>query len=134
MSSFSYINHSVPSLGKYSQNMENKGVGRTRSFRYEDYNTRRVFLRSYPLQWGGEESQCEENNEEEAKVTNHYSYEKKPVKKKPFKQIISSVLHCRGDTIYVLRRFKHKLTVYAISCAALSLKSPTALISAKSGF
>uniref|UniRef100_J3MEF0 Uncharacterized protein n=1 Tax=Oryza brachyantha TaxID=4533 RepID=J3MEF0_ORYBR len=23
----------------------------TRSFRYEDYSTRRVFLRSYPLQW-----------------------------------------------------------------------------------
>ncbi|KAG8075829.1 hypothetical protein GUJ93_ZPchr0006g45351 [Zizania palustris] len=30
---------------------EEAAVKPTRSFRYEDYSTRRVFLRSYPLQW-----------------------------------------------------------------------------------
>jgi hypothetical protein len=30
---------------------EEKTAKPARSFRYEDYSTRRVFLRSYPLQW-----------------------------------------------------------------------------------
>ena len=41
--------------------MEEDGM-RARSFRYEDYNTRRVFLRSYPLHWGTE-SEAEESVE-----------------------------------------------------------------------
>lgn len=36
---------------------------RARSFRYEDYNNRRVFLRSYPLHWGGEGDEESENHE-----------------------------------------------------------------------
>ncbi|THG00254.1 hypothetical protein TEA_026280 [Camellia sinensis var. sinensis] len=30
---------------------------RTESFRYKNYNNRRVFLRSYPLQWGGKDEE-----------------------------------------------------------------------------
>ena len=30
---------------------EGEAVKPTRSFRYEDYSTTRVFLHSYPLQW-----------------------------------------------------------------------------------
>lgn len=41
--------------------MEEDGM-RAKSFRYEDYNTRRVFLRSYPLHWGTE-SEAEESVE-----------------------------------------------------------------------
>ncbi|KAK2969280.1 hypothetical protein RJ640_030821 [Escallonia rubra] len=40
--------------------MEEDGL-RTRSFRNEDYNNRRVFLRSYPLQWGGEDEESKED-------------------------------------------------------------------------
>ncbi|KAJ0037429.1 hypothetical protein Pint_23701 [Pistacia integerrima] len=99
---------------------------RTRSFRHEDYNNRRVFLRSYPLQWG---SESEENNEETSKVTNE-STEKKPIKKTPLKDIILSVFHWGGGKVLVLRRFKHKFTIYIIACVPVRLKSPTALISA----
>lgn len=125
-----YICRLFPSLRNYSQTMENQGVEenvmRTRSFRYEDYNNRRVFLRSYPLHWGGE---SEESNEEEAvKVTSNKSFEKK----KPIKQIILSVFHWGGGKVLVLRRFKHKFTIYIIACVSVGFKSPTALISAKS--
>ncbi|KAL5199213.1 hypothetical protein ABZP36_020416 [Zizania latifolia] len=37
--------------GKICEEEEEAAVKPTRSFRYEDYSTRRVFLRSYPLQW-----------------------------------------------------------------------------------
>uniref|UniRef100_A0A0D3GG26 Uncharacterized protein n=1 Tax=Oryza barthii TaxID=65489 RepID=A0A0D3GG26_9ORYZ len=36
---------------KITSDEEEAAVKPTRSFRYEDYSTRRVFLRSYPLQW-----------------------------------------------------------------------------------
>uniref|UniRef100_A0A8R7V1H2 Uncharacterized protein n=1 Tax=Triticum urartu TaxID=4572 RepID=A0A8R7V1H2_TRIUA len=36
---------------RISREEEEAVVKPTRSFRYEDYSTRRVFLRSYPLQW-----------------------------------------------------------------------------------
>lgn len=104
--------------------MDRKGVEengmRTRSFRNKDYNNRRVFLRSYPLHWGGED---EENNEEMT-ITN------KNTKKKPVKKILLSIFHWGGGKVLVLRRFKHKFTIYIIACLPAGLKSPTALISA----
>ncbi|KAK3040835.1 hypothetical protein RJ639_029179 [Escallonia herrerae] len=57
--------------------MEEDGL-RTRSFRNEDYNNRRVFLRSYPLQWGGED---EESKEDTAGVTTKGVDRKEPTKK-----------------------------------------------------
>lgn len=98
---------------------------RARSFRYEDHNNRRVFLRSYPLQWGSED---EEDNEETVKVTEE-SIEKKPMKKTPIKDIILSVFHWGGGKVLVLRRFKDKFTIYIIACVPMRFKSPTALIS-----
>ncbi|KAK2636750.1 hypothetical protein Ddye_031542 [Dipteronia dyeriana] len=113
-----------------SEGMEESGM-RTRSFRYEDYNNRRVFLRSYPLHWGGEEEDEENNNEEAVKITNEIP-EKKLVKKKPIKQIILSMFHWGGGKVLVLRKFKHKFTIYIIACVSVGFKSPAALISAKS--
>ncbi|EEF47495.1 conserved hypothetical protein [Ricinus communis] len=86
--------------------MEANGM-RTRSFRYEDYNNRRVFLRSYPLQWEGEDQKA---NEEMGKVTKENSG------KKPIKKIILSIIHWGEGKIVVLKRFQHKLTVYVIAC------------------
>ncbi|KAJ4710866.1 1,3-beta-glucan synthase component bgs4 [Melia azedarach] len=102
-----------------SKGMEENGM-RKRSFRCEDYNNRRVFLRSYPLHWEGEDKE----NDEETVVT------KRNTKKKPIKKIILSMFHWGEGKVLVLRRFKHKFTIYIIACIPVGFKSPTALISA----
>ncbi|KAI3444577.1 hypothetical protein Pfo_001242 [Paulownia fortunei] len=113
--------------------MEEDGM-RARSFRNEDYNTRRVFLRSYPLHWGAE-SEAEESieaaaatkcsKEEPAKVT------KRTNGKKPIKKIILAVVHWGEERVLVFRRFKHKITIYVVNCMPVNFKPPTALISVK---
>ncbi|KAI7996472.1 Receptor-like protein EIX1 [Camellia lanceoleosa] len=55
---------------------------RTRSFCYEDCNNRRVFLRSYPLQWGGKD--------EEIKI-DIVRVRKGGDAKKPIKKLIASI-------------------------------------------
>lgn len=105
---------------------------RTRSFRYEDYNNRRVFLRSYPLQWGGGDEQEEEEvrnegkEEEESnkKVTN----KENNGKKKLIQKMMVSVIHWGGGKVLILRRFKNKLTIYFIACVSLGFKPPTGVI------
>ena len=105
--------------------MEENGM-RTRSFRFEDSNNRRVFLRSYPLQWGEEEEQQQQQGTDEKTVkVNTRDNEKKPIKK-----IILSVFHWGEGKFLVLRRFNSKLTVYVIACVPISFKRHTALISA----
>ncbi|CAK9137335.1 unnamed protein product [Ilex paraguariensis] len=103
-----------------SMNMEEDGM-KSRSFRYEDYSTRRVFLRSYPLHWGGED---EGNKEDNIGVTNRGSGIK------PMKKIILSFCHWGEERALVLRRFKHKVTFYVIACLPVGFKPTTALISA----
>ncbi|KAK9277132.1 hypothetical protein L1049_006671 [Liquidambar formosana] len=94
---------------------------RARSFRYEDYNNRRVFLRSYPLHWGGED---EENKDEMVGIS------KESDRKKHVKKIILSVFHWGGGKVLILKRFKHKIAFYVIACLPVGFKPPTALISA----
>ncbi|OWM89750.1 hypothetical protein CDL15_Pgr024498 [Punica granatum] len=96
---------------------------KTRSFRYEDYNNRRTFLRSYPLHWDGEED--EEESEEDAEKAEEESKEKRPIKR-----IILSVITWGEEKVLVLRRVKIKLTVYVIACVPVGSKPSTALISA----
>ncbi|KAF5746455.1 hypothetical protein HS088_TW06G00626 [Tripterygium wilfordii] len=103
------------------KDLEENGM-RARSFRYEDYNNRRVFLRSYPLHWGESE---EEKEEMVIHTTTMSSTEKKPIKK-----IILSVVHWGGGKVVVLRRFRHKVSVYVIACIPVGLKSRIALLSA----
>ena len=87
---------------------------RVRSFRHEDYNNRRVFLRSYPLDWGEDEGK----NEDTVRV-NKESTGTKPAKPK---NIILSVFHWSGEKVVILRRFKHKLTVYVIACIPIHVR------------
>ncbi|KAK8522569.1 hypothetical protein V6N13_115533 [Hibiscus sabdariffa] len=100
--------------------MDEEDEVRTRSFRYEDYNNRRVFLRSYPLHWGEDE----ENNEETATVI-----EGSGAGKKPMKKIILSACDWSGEKLVILRRFKQRFIAYVIACISIRFKSPTALIS-----
>ncbi|KAB1212996.1 hypothetical protein CJ030_MR5G025807 [Morella rubra] len=87
---------------------------RTRSFRNEDYNNRRVFLRSYPLQWGGDDEHIEEDIE---RITDGSS------QKKFMKKIILSVFFWGGERVLLLRRLKHKLTTCVISCIPAGFKT-----------
>ncbi|KAJ6719289.1 hypothetical protein OIU79_007030 [Salix purpurea] len=103
------------------KDMEENGTGvRTRSFRDEDYNNRRAFLRSYPLYHVAE---GETANEEMVSASN------KETEKKPIKRMIISVIHWSEGKVLVLRKFKHKIQVYIIACMPVSFKPPTALIS-----
>lgn len=110
---------------------------RARSFRYEDYNARRVFLRSYPLHWGTE-SEAEESADSAAAAAAKYSSKEEAAKvrnrtngKKPIKKIILAVVQWGGEKILVLRRIKHKITIYVVNCVPLNFKLPTPLISIK---
>ncbi|KAF9673671.1 hypothetical protein SADUNF_Sadunf10G0048300 [Salix dunnii] len=83
------------------KDMEENGTGmRTRSFRDEDYNNRRAFLRSYPLYHAAE---GETANEEMVSASN------KDTEKKPIKRMIISVIHWGEGKVLVLRKFKHKI-------------------------
>ncbi|KAL8495311.1 hypothetical protein ACS0TY_019459 [Phlomoides rotata] len=110
--------------------MEAEDGMRARSFRYEDYNTRRVFLRSYPLHWGAE-SEAEESAASEAAAKYNSKEEPGKVGKKPIKKIILAVVHWGGERILVFRRIKHKITIYVVNCVPMNFKVPTGLISIK---
>lgn len=133
-----YKSRAEPTHNKKITIMEEDGV-RARSFRYEDYNTRRAFLRSYPLHWG-QDSEAEESKEVGGSNTTGKSYYKKePSKgtarrtngKKPIAKIVFAVIQWSEERAVVFKRFKHKITVYVVSCVPMSLKAPTALISVK---
>ncbi|KAK1381605.1 hypothetical protein POM88_028349 [Heracleum sosnowskyi] len=96
---------------------------RERSFRNEDYNIRRVFLRSYPLQWGGddEEVKIEENKKESTRV--------RMSRGGKVKKMILAVVHCGEDRSLVLSRFKDKINFYLVACFHVSFKTTTPLIS-----
>ncbi|KAL6284440.1 hypothetical protein ACE6H2_015369 [Prunus campanulata] len=114
---------------------ENMGT-RTRSFRYEDYNNRRVFLRSYPLDWElgeGDQNDKEDGGDgstDEMRRSKRSNKDCSSRSKKHLRKIILSLYHWGGGKILVFRRFKHKLTIHVISCIPVGLKPPTALISA----
>lgn len=114
----------------FKAGLEKNGM-RTRSFRDEDYNNRRAFLRSYPLNWELGEGDDHHQNEEGSKSKSNTSNEcrNNSSRKKPIKKIILSVFHWGGEKVLVLRRFKHKVTIYVISCIPLGFKPPPALIS-----
>lgn len=101
---------------------------KTRSFRYEDYNTRRAFLRSYPLFWGEDDENGEESVKIEAATAKEINTKKK---KKNMKKLILGMFQWGGERVLIFRRFKHKVTIYVVTCLPVGLKTPTHLISAK---
>lgn len=107
---------------------EEKDQMKSSSFRYEDYNNRRAFLRSYPLFWGGEDENGEEEGKESVKVE---AAKETNSKKKNMKKFILAMFQWGGERVVIFRRFKHKVTLYVITCLPVGLKAPTHLISAK---
>ncbi|KAH7836049.1 hypothetical protein Vadar_032298 [Vaccinium darrowii] len=108
-----------------SMESSEKRYVRARSFRDEDYSSRRVFLYSYPLQWGGEDKYDEEYKEKTASSGNGGEE-----KKKSIKELIVSIFRWGEVKVLVLRRFKHKLGLYIIACLPVGVKPPNALVSA----
>ena len=97
---------------------------RERSFRNEDYSVRRVFLRSYPLQWRGGEEEEEEINEKikgERRV--------RMSRGGRVKKMIMAVVNCGDDRNLVFSRFKDKINFYLVACFHVSFKTSTPLIS-----
>ncbi|KAE8009389.1 hypothetical protein FH972_005827 [Carpinus fangiana] len=119
--------------------MDCKGIEgdglRTKSFRNKSYNNRRVFLRSYPLQWG---EQDEYNKEEPLQLGQQDGFNKEDKvraadgsnQENPMKKIILSVFHWGGEKFLFLRRVKHMIAVHVIACIPVGFKTPTALITA----
>jgi hypothetical protein len=94
---------------------ENEGL-RARSFRHEHYNTRRAFLRSYPLQWDDET--VEETQAGAIESTAVVPTEKGKaalVKKK-----LIMVFHWGEGKCLVLRRLKEKFIYYLVVCHGIS--------------
>ena len=100
-----------------------KGM-RSRSFRDEDYNTRRVFLRSYPLQWGVEE------RGDVAEAAKEVGTRRNGIGKKHMKKMILAAIHWSGGKVLVLRKVKDKICIFVVACVPIRFKPPTALISA----
>ncbi|WCJ38738.1 hypothetical protein M5689_019778 [Euphorbia peplus] len=104
--------------------MEEKRT-RARNIGKEDSNSRRVFLRSYPLKWE------DEDEEEDQKTTEEKSRAiRGDSQKKAMKKMIVSILHWSEGKVVILRRFKDKVTVYIIACIPTGFKPPRNLISA----
>jgi hypothetical protein len=94
---------------------EDEGL-RARSFRREDYNTRRAFLRSYPLQWDdetGEDMQTEAR--ESTAVVPTEKGKVALVKKK-----LIMVFHWGEGKCLILRRIKEKFVYYLVVCHGIS--------------
>ncbi|CAM0912088.1 unnamed protein product [Alopecurus aequalis] len=89
----------------------------TRSFRYEDYNTRRVFLRSYPLQWdspavGDEKKQGHGESAAGEADEDRYEYRDRRWKR----QVVVAVVEWGEDKLLLLRRVKKRLALYLLGC------------------
>ncbi|XP_071691166.1 uncharacterized protein [Rutidosis leptorrhynchoides] len=127
--------------------MEEGGGLRTRSFRDEDYNTRRAFLRSYPLfdndvEEDDQQTQANIGTTRSNKVgasefvddeddKNKRKSMKFKKKKEAMKRIMVTIIEWGGGRVVVLRRFKDKVSFYVVACFPIVFKSPKALITSK---
>ncbi|KAL4573841.1 hypothetical protein LXL04_020661 [Taraxacum kok-saghyz] len=122
--------------------MEEGDTLRTRSFRNEDYNNRRVFLRSYPLHFNNDEDHQEQETYVIVDATSadgdDYKKQKKTMKmkkkKEAMKKIMVTIIEWGGGRGVVFRNFKHKVSFYVVACFPLVFKQPKAFISVGNSF
>ncbi|KAF8779244.1 hypothetical protein HU200_002924 [Digitaria exilis] len=98
---------------------EEETVKPTRSFRYEDYSTRRVFLRSYPLQWDW--SPAPDADEKHglgvAEATGDGDGDERCGGGRGWKrQVVEVVVEWGEDKLLLLRRAKKRLGLYLLGC------------------
>ncbi|KAG0464982.1 hypothetical protein HPP92_019146 [Vanilla planifolia] len=102
--------------------MEHEWMKR-RSFRNEDMESRRVFLRSYPLRWEEEEGEEDvgfdrQEEQEQNRKTKRYSKVKFLMKSK-----LMAVLDWGGGKLMVMRKLKNKVAVYLVACQPFGFKT-----------
>uniref|UniRef100_A0A0E0LB60 Uncharacterized protein n=1 Tax=Oryza punctata TaxID=4537 RepID=A0A0E0LB60_ORYPU len=139
---------------KISREEEEEGadaaaVKPTRSFRYEDYSTRRVFLRSYPLQWDWSPSPAPEEKQQQVQgVVAGGDGEEDEYGgggggggderggRRWRRQVAVAVVEWGEEKLLLLRRVKKRLALYLIGChyagnrAALPFKSSSSCTAA----
>ncbi|CAN6201649.1 unnamed protein product [Urochloa humidicola] len=96
---------------------EGADVKPTRSFRYEDYSTRRVFLRSYPLQWDW--SPAADDDEKHALAGGAAADEAAGNDgggRGWKRQVVEVVVEWGEDKLLLLRRAKKRLALYLLGC------------------
>ncbi|KQK18453.1 uncharacterized protein LOC100835391 [Brachypodium distachyon] len=88
----------------------------TRSFRYEDYSTRRVFLRSYPLQWDASDGKQQgQLGDEKHSEEDEDGYERRRDRKWK-RQVVVAVVEWGEEKLLLLRRVKKRLALYLLGC------------------
>nr|DAD46427.1 TPA_asm: hypothetical protein HUJ06_016364 [Nelumbo nucifera] len=106
---------------------EEESEKRVRSFRYEDYNNRRVFLRSYPLNWDDEEVIDDEHADA---TTQGMLKVSKAGKVNVLKERVLYVLRWSEGKVFLLKRkLKHKVAFYLVACHSFGFKPSPSLLS-----
>ncbi|PKU87592.1 hypothetical protein MA16_Dca022873 [Dendrobium catenatum] len=103
-----------------------------KSFRDEDMETRRIFLRSYPLRWDEEEE--EEDQEEEGESPRKQVASSKKQRYFKFKSLMKrnfiTVLHWGEGKLLLLKKMKNKVAFYLVACHPFGFKTSTKFITA----
>ena len=98
---------------------EEAAVKPARSFRYEDYSTRRVFLRSYPLQWDSPAPAATAGDEKikqgQGDEVDEDRYEYRDDRRWR-RQVVLAVVEWGEDKLLLLRRVKKRLALYLLGC------------------
>jgi hypothetical protein len=97
-------------FGRKISREEEAAVKPTKSFRYEDYSTRRVFLRSYPLQW---ESPAPGGDGKPGQV---YATADEVGEDQCDRRWVVAVVEWGEDKLLLLRRAKKRLALYLLGC------------------
>lgn len=102
-----------------------------KSFRDEDMETRRIFLRSYPLRWDEEEEEDEEGEGESSREEAVSRKKQQYFKVKFFmKKNLITVLHWGEGKLLLLKKMKNKVAFYLVACHPFGLKTSTKFITA----
>ncbi|XP_020576003.1 uncharacterized protein LOC110021732 [Phalaenopsis equestris] len=104
-----------------------------KSFRDEDLETRRIFLRSYPLRWDEEEEEEDEGEGKEESLREEVVSRKKQrffKVKLLVKQNLITVLHWGERKLLLLKKMKNKVAFYLVACHPFGFKTSTKFITA----
>ncbi|KAJ4966060.1 hypothetical protein NE237_017909 [Protea cynaroides] len=101
---------------------------RARSFRDEDYNNRRVFLRSYPLHWA-EDQINNDNVDEEVETNQGILNVSKSGKMTALKKKVLYVVRWSEGKVLIFKKLKNKVAFYLVTCHPFGLKHSSSLLS-----
>ncbi|KAK1415829.1 hypothetical protein QVD17_31617 [Tagetes erecta] len=119
---------------------------RTRSFRNEDYTNRRVFLKSYPLNFDNDDQDQNHHQTQASATADIYKTSKRlgdtceschglkmklKMRKEVLKKIMVTILEWGDERVVVIKKIKHKVSFYVVACFPIVFKPPKGLISSR---